>query len=324
MLLLLLVGPVLLPEYRDPNARRLDILSAALSLVAVLLVIYGIKRMAADGLSWLAICSAIAGTIVGILFVRRQRRLDDPFLDLRLFRSPVFSASLAAYTLATFISFGSYVFIAQYLQLVLGLSPMRAGLWTVPLMGAWIVGSLVVPALGRRFHPARVMSLGLVLSALGFLLLARLGQTASLPLLLVASIIYSLGMSPVVILATDLIVGNAPVERAGAASALSETSSELGGALGIALLGSLGALVYRTVMLSGVPAGIPPATAEAARSTLGAAIAEAGTLPGDAGPELLAAARQAFSHSFEVISLVSAVIAFATAVMTAKLLRRNP
>src|ERR671920_2193608 len=116
--------------------------------------------------------------------------------------------------------------------------------------------------------------------------------------LLIASVVYSLGISPVVILATDLIVGSAPVERAGAASALSETSSELGGALGIAVLGSIGVMTYRTGLLSGLPAGLPAQAVEAAQSTLGAAIAEAATLRGPAGAGLLATARAAFSHSF--------------------------
>src|SRR6185295_14549579 len=188
MVLLLIVGPTLLPEFKDPEAGRLDISSAALSLVAVLLVIYGLKRFAADGFSWLSGVTAAAGVLVGMVFIRRQRSLDDPFIDLRLFRSAPFSASLAAYTLATFISFGGYIFIAQYLQLVLGLSPLDAGLWTVPLMCAYIVGSLLVPVLARRFNSARLMSGGLALSVLGFLLLSRLGHSPSLTLLLVASI----------------------------------------------------------------------------------------------------------------------------------------
>ena len=257
-----------------------------------------------------------------MVFIRRQRSLDDPFMDLRLFRSAAFSASLAAYTLATFISFGSYIFIAQYLQLVLGLSPLEAGLWMVPLMCAYIVGSLLVPALAQRFDSARVMSGGFILSVLGFLLLARLGHSPSLALLLVASIVYSLGLSPVVILATDLIVGSAPMERAGSASALSETSSELGGALGIAVLGSIGGMVYRGMMLNNVPAGIPVSVAQSARGTLGAAVAAAAALPGAAGSELVLAARAAFSHSFEVVALISAAIALGTAAMTAVLLRR--
>jgi DHA2 family multidrug resistance protein-like MFS transporter len=322
MVLLLIVGPSLLPEFKDPQARRLDIPSAALSLVAVLLVIFGLKRFAAEGLSWLAGLSAAAGVLVGMIFIQRQRRLIDPFIDLRLFRSPAFSASLVAYTLATFISFGGYIFIAQYLQLVLGLSPLNAGLWTVPLMCAYIVGSLLVPVLARRFNSAWLMSGGLILSVFGFLLLARLGNSPSLSLLLVASTVYSLGLSPVVILATDLIVGSAPIERAGAASAISETSSELGGALGIAVLGSIGGVVYREMMLNGVPAGVPDSVAQSARGTLGAAVAAAAALPGATGSELVLAARAAFSHSFEVVALISAAIALGTALMTAVLLRR--
>jgi MFS transporter, DHA2 family, multidrug resistance protein len=128
MVLVLVLGPILLPEFRDPDAGRPDPLSAVLSVAAVLGVIYGLKQIAAHGLSVLPVLSIVAGLGVGALFVRRQRHLDDPLIDLRLFKAPAFSASLATYMLATFAVFGPYVFIAQYLQLVLGLSPMQAGL----------------------------------------------------------------------------------------------------------------------------------------------------------------------------------------------------
>jgi MFS transporter, DHA2 family, multidrug resistance protein len=322
MLLLLAVGPVLLPEYRDPEAGRLDLLSAGLSLVSVLLVIYGLKRMAEGGLGWLPVLSIIVGVAVGMLFVRRQRRLADPFIDLRLFRSPAFSASLAAYTLGTFVAFGAYIFIAQYLQLVLGLSPLQAGLWTVPSMASYILGSMIVPVIARRVRPAYAMSAGLVLAAVGFGVLTQLDRGPALVMLVTGSVIYSLGISPVVILATDLIVGSAPVERAGAASALSETSSELGGALGIAVLGSIGTAVYRGQMIDAVPAGIPVTSADVARSTLGGALAEAGRLPERLGTELLGLAREAFVQSLELAATVCALIAIGTAVMAFILLRR--
>ena len=125
--LLLVVGPRLLPEYRDPDAGRLDLISAALSLVAVLAVIYGLKQIAQDGVGWIAALSIVAGLAVGAAFVRRQQRLADPLIDLRLFRVPAFSAALAANTFGFFVNFGIAVFIAQYLQLVLGLSPLRGG-----------------------------------------------------------------------------------------------------------------------------------------------------------------------------------------------------
>jgi DHA2 family multidrug resistance protein-like MFS transporter len=322
MLLLLVLGPVLLPEFRDPKAGRLDILSAALSLAAVLLMIYGLKRAAEDGLGWIPAVSIVAGIAVGFLFVRRQHRLADPFIDLELFRSWAFSTSLAAYTLATFVAFGIYVFIAQYLQLVLGLSPLQAGLWTIPSMAAFIVGSGVVPVIARRVRPAYAMGGGLVLAAIGFAVLTQVGRDSSLMVLVTGSVIYSLGSSPVVILATDLIVGSAPVERAGAASAISETSSEFGGALGIAILGSIGTAVYRGTMADAIPAAVPTQVAEAMRSTLGGALAEAGRLPDTLRDGLLGTARQAFVESMQLAALVSAAIAVATAVMVVVLLRR--
>jgi MFS transporter, DHA2 family, multidrug resistance protein len=156
--LLLVLGPLLLPEYRDPDAGRLDLVSAALSLVAVLAVIYGLKQVAQDGMGWPPAVSVLGGLAVGAVFVRRQQRLADPLIDLRLFRLPAFSASLATYMLATFVAFGAFLFIFQYLQLVLGLSPLRAALWTVPSFTAFIVGAMLTPVIVRRVRPAYVMA----------------------------------------------------------------------------------------------------------------------------------------------------------------------
>ena len=321
MLLLLVVGPVLLPEFRDPNAGRLDLLSAGLSLSSVLLMIYGLKRLAENGVGWLPALSILAGAGVGILFVRRQRKLAHPFIDLGLFRSPAFSASLAAYTLGTFVAFGAYIFIAQYLQLVLELSPLQAGLWTLPSMVAFIAGSMLVPVIARWVRPAYAMGGGMLMAAVGFGVLSQVDRSSGLGLLVIGSVIYSLGISPVVILATDLIVGSAPVERAGAASAISETSSELGGALGIAILGSIGTAVYRSLMLGAVPPGVPPPAAEAARGTLGGALAEAGKLPDAVGDTLLGTARDAFVQSMELTAAVCAAISILTAIIAVALLR---
>jgi DHA2 family multidrug resistance protein-like MFS transporter len=322
MVLLLVVGPVLLPEFRDPEAGRLDLLSAAQSLAAVLLVIYGLKKFAQDGMSWPPALSIVTGLAIGVLFVHRQRRLTHPLIDLRLFRDPAFSASLATYTLGTLVAFGVYIFIAQYLQLVLGLSPLQAGLATVPSMAAYVVGSMVVPAIARRVRPAYVMGAGLVISAVGFGLLTQVDRTSSLVVLITGSIIYSLGISPVVILATDLIVGSAPVERAGAASAISETSSELGGALGIAIFGSIGTAVYRRAMWDAVPGNVSPEAMEAARSTLGGALAAAEQLPHTPGAELLGTAREAFTQAFQLTAALSAAIVLITALLATALLRR--
>jgi MFS transporter, DHA2 family, multidrug resistance protein len=321
MVLLLVVGPILLPEFRDPEAGRVDLISAFLSLACVLAVIYGLKQIAQTGPGWPSALSIVGGIAVGVVFVRRQRRLADPLIDLRLFRLPAFSAALATYTLATFVAFGVFVFVAQYLQLVLGLSPLHAGLWTMPFAGAFIVGSMLTPVMVRGARPAFVMAGGLAIAAVGFGALTQVGQRAGLTILVTGFVIYSLGLAPVFTLATDMIVGSAPPERAGAASAISETGSELGGALGIAILGSIGTAVYRGVMADAVPAGIPPAAAAAARDTLGGAMAAAGRLPAQPGAELLDAARGAFTQAMESTALISAAVVLATAIVTALLLR---
>ncbi|MGH7309240.1 MAG: MFS transporter [Candidatus Rokuibacteriota bacterium] len=322
MALLLAVGPRLLPEYRDPQAGRLDLPSAALSLASVLLVIYALKRIAEDGLGWVPAASIMIGLALGIQFVRRQRTLADPLIDLGLFRVPAFSVSLAAYMLACFVGFGAYVFTAQYLQLVLGLSPLEAGLWTVPSMAAYVAGSILVPALARRFRPAYVMGAGLVFAAAGFGVLTQVGASGGLAAVVVGSVIYSLGICPAIILSTDLVVGSAPVERAGAASAISETSAELGGALGIAILGSIGAAVYRSTMAGAVPTGVSPEAAEAARATLGGAVAAAERLPDGLGAALLIPAREAFTDGMQLAIAICAATVAATAPVVAALLRR--
>jgi MFS transporter, DHA2 family, multidrug resistance protein len=325
MVLLLVVGPILLPEFRDPNAGRLDIPSAALSVAAVLSMIYGLKHAAEHGLGWPAALALLAGLALGVSFVRRQRALVDPLIDLRLFRSPAFSASLALYMLATLVAFGAYIYVAQHLQLVLGLAPLQAGLATVPSMLAFVAGSLFVPAVARRVRPASVMAAGLVLAALGFAVLTQSATSAGLGALIIGMVLYSLGISPVVILATDLIVGCAPIEKAGAASAISETSSELGGALGIAILGSIGVAVYRSVMADGIPEGLAPEAAAAARATLGGAVELAERLPAQLRMEVLATARAAFARGFEIAAIVSAGIALLMAPVAGMLLReRSP
>ena len=327
MVLLLVVGPVLLPEFRDPKAGRLDLVSAGLSLAAVLSVIYGLKRVAEGGAGWWPAATILAGVAVGAVFVRRQRGLADPLIDLRLFRIPAFSASLALYLLATLVAFGAYIFIAQYLQLVLDLSPLQAGLATVPSMLAFVAGSMLVPWIARRVAPATTMAGGLIIAAVGFGVLTQVSGTSGLPVLvvlIVGTVVYSLGISPVVILATDLIVGSAPVERAGAASAISETSSELGGALGIAILGSIGVAVYRAAMADAVPAGVPAEAGEVAKATLGGALAVAKRLPAQLGAELLGTARDAFLRAFTLTAALSALVALLMAPVAALLLRRNP
>jgi DHA2 family multidrug resistance protein-like MFS transporter len=319
--LLLVLGPVVLPEYKDPKAGRLDLISAGMSLVAVLGVIFGLKQIAQDGIGPVAIASVVVGVVVGGLFARRQLSLADPMIDLSLFRIPAFSASLAVNFLSIFVAVGYFLFVAQFLQLVVGLSPLNAGLWSVPSAIGFIVGSNAAPRIVRRLRPAYVIGGGLAIAAVGLGVLTQVGGGSGLAVVVGGSVIISLGLAPVLSLTTELIVGSAPPERAGAASGISETGAELGGALGISILGSIGIAIYRSDVASGMPATVPTEVASIARDTLGGAVGVAGQLPAQVGSAVLDVAREAFVQGMQVAAGISAVIAATVAVVAIAFLR---
>ena len=321
MALLLILGPIVLPEYKDPDAGRLDLWSAAMSLVAILSVIFSLKQIAQDGVDLLPAGSIVLGLVVGALFVRRQFTLEDPMIDVRLFRIPSFSAAIAVNVLAIFVAVGYFLFVAQYLQLVIGLSPLEAGLWSVPSAIGFIVGSNLAPRIVRAVRPAYVTAASLAIAAAGLGVLTQVGGSDGLAIVLLASIVISLGLAPVFGLTTELIVGSAPPERTGAASGISETGAELGGALGISILGSIGVAIYRGDIARALPSDIPAAAAEAARDTLGAALAVAAALPPAIGATVVTVARDAFVQGMQVASTISAVVAVGVAILTLIALR---
>jgi DHA2 family multidrug resistance protein-like MFS transporter len=320
MVVLLVTGPLLLPEYRDPNPGRFDLPSAGMSLAAVLLVIYGLKLVAEKGLDWLPGLSVVVGLIIGYTFIQRQRRLADPLIDLRLFRLPAFSVSLAIYTFGIFAVFGTFLFIAQYLQLVLGLSPLQAGLWSVPGAITFIIGSNLAPKLIQRVNPAQVVAGGLMLAAISLGLLTQVGVN-SLALVVIGNTLMSLGFGFSFTLTIDLVVAAAPPERAGAASAIAETGAELGGALGLAVLGSLGIAIYRNQVAADMPPGISPEMADSVLETLGGAVTAAAQLPDQIGASLLSTAHLAFIQGLHLNALIGVIGFIALAILTMTMLR---
>lgn len=323
MLLLLALGPVLLREFKDPHAGRMDIVSAVQSMIAVLAIIYGIKSIAESGVSPLALLSIGAGLLIGAYFIERQLTLAQPLIDVALFRERGFSAALATNIVALFVIFGTFLFIAQYLQLVLGMGPLEAGLWTAPSGLVFALGSVAAPWLVRRYPPHLVIAIGLLISAAGFALLTQLSAVHGPWLLFVGMLILCLGVAPVGAITTDMVMAEAPPERAGAASGISETSFEFGGALGIAVLGSLVTALYRSAMAGEPIAGISGAAMEEARDTLGGAVAVAGRVGGEAGQHLLGLSREAFVYAFEVAAGLSAVSTVAAAVIAAMVLPKT-
>jgi DHA2 family multidrug resistance protein-like MFS transporter len=312
---LLVLGPKLLPEFKDPQARRLDIISAALSLATILLVIYGIKHIAQDGLQLQSILFIGAGVVLGIVFLHRQRKLEYPLIDLRLFRLPTFNTALITLLLAVFVAFGVFLFLSQYLQLVLGLPPFEAGVWMLPWALAFVVGSILTPRIVRKVSPISMIAGGLAVAAVGFGLLIQIDASTSFLFLTIGLVISSLGLAPVFTLTTDLVVGSAPPERAGAASAISETTGELGGALGIAVLGSIGTSMYRTELAKAIPAGIPYEAQEVALQSLGGAMSLIGQLPGSLGSMLLDIALGSFIHGLQFTVIISAGLAAVAAAL---------
>jgi DHA2 family multidrug resistance protein-like MFS transporter len=319
--LLLIAGPLLLPEYKDPNPGRFDLPSAGLSLAAVLSIIYGLKQIAESGLNATAIAAVVIGLAIGIIFVQRQRGLADPLIDLRLFQVRAFSVALATYTFGIFVAFGSFLFIAQYLQLVLGLSPLEAGMWALPGAVTSIFGSNIAPIIVRRIRPAYVVSAGLALAGTGTALLTQAG-TDSLALVVIGNALMSLGFGFTFTLTADMVVTAAPPERAGAASAISETGAEFGGALGIAVLGSIGMAIYRSHIAEGIPSKLPLETVELAKETLGGAITAAAELSNATGSALATAAHKAFVDGLHVVAAIGAAGFFALALLTVFALRR--
>jgi MFS transporter, DHA2 family, multidrug resistance protein len=316
MALLLAIGPRLLPEFKDPDPGRLDLVSAALSLVAVLTVIFGVKAVARDGVDPASAAPVLAGLAFGAIFIQRQRRLAEPMIDLGLFRRPAFSLALGANTLAFAVVFGIEVFVAQYFQLVLGYSPLEAGLWSVPAAAAFVIGSQLTPPLAARVGPPVAMLGGILIAIVGVALLTQAGASDGPGLLVAGLVILSLGMAPLFTLAADLALGSAPPERAGAASGISETSSELGGALGLAMLGTIGTAVYRSETAKALPDGVEGAASD----SLAGAVAVADGLPAALAADVLEPAREAFVHGLQVAATVSGALVVAAAVMVGRLL----
>lgn len=308
MILLLMIGPKILPEYKNPNAGKVDLVSAGLSLIALLSMIFGIKKLAEHGLGLLSVLTIFFGFIFGILFVRRQKKLTSPLIDLKLFTNFTFNALLLTNALTMFALFGTFVFSAQYTQLVMGLSPFMAGIWSLASPIGFLISSLAAPQLAKRIRPAFIMAGGLVLAAIGFFLASQVHGPADLYLLVVSTIIFSFGSSPVLLFTTNMIVNSAPKEKAGTAAALSETGNELGGALGIALLGSFGTFMFKTSVLTTLPSSLFADYQQTATASLENALQIAKAAPSETGQILSELIQKAYTTAFDSVMLMSSLV----------------
>lgn len=316
--LLLAAAPFLLPEYRSPQESRLDMPSVGLSLLSLLPVVYGIKQIAKDGLGPTAMLAMFGGMVFTLLFIRRQRRLANPLMDLALFSSQTFSVALLVLLVGLVCVGGTMLLVTQYLQLVVGLSPLAAGLWMGPPALAMLVAGIAAPLLARRIRPGNVIAGALGLSVLGYLMLARLDHLSDGVALVTASfsLVY-LGLGTIAALGTELVVGAAPAEKAGSASAMSETVQELGLAVGIAALGSLTTAIYRAKVAEQISFTLAEDVQRTVADSLAGAVSVAHELP--AG--LLNQAQAAFISGFNVAATLSAASIAVLATLAALKLR---
>jgi DHA2 family multidrug resistance protein-like MFS transporter len=299
---LLVLAPRLVPESSDPHPEPFDLPSAALSMLTMLPVVYAIKVLAENGVSVIPFAAAVVGLSAGTAFVRRQRRLPNPMIDVSLFTVPRFRMAVSGNLIACF-GLSSLFFVTQYLQVVVGMSPMKAGVQLLPALVSSVAFTMLAPLVSRRVGPFAVVAGGLSIAAIGFAMLTQITADGSTALVTVAVVTLNAGLGAAMTVAIDGIMTAIPPERSGAGSSVSETANELGIALGTALLGSIAAAVYRSRL--DTVEGVPAESLAHARETLGAAADAADRLGGPAGQTLRDAADAAFVDGVRTAAVVA-------------------
>ncbi|URN09632.1 MFS transporter [Actinomadura madurae] len=314
IVLLLAFGPFLLPDQRAPRSGRLDPLSVVLSLAAILPFVYGLKELAAHGWARTPAVALMAGIAVAAVFVRRQRRLPHPLLDLSMFGDRTFSSALGLFFVTAMVGTGTLLLVTLYLQNVTGLTPLKAGLLLLVPNVLMIIGNLVTPSLANRVRPAYLIAGGLLVAGVGYTLFVLADSTSGPETVFIAMCVVMLGTAPLAALCNHLAMGAVPADKAGSGASIVQTTTEFGLGLGIATLGTLGTAVYRGGVEDALGT-LPPHVADAARESVDRAVGAADRLPAGQSEDLLAAARDAFTSGVHVVGLVSAVIYAVLAVL---------
>ncbi|WP_017585269.1 MFS transporter [Nocardiopsis ganjiahuensis] len=319
MALLLLAAPFLLPEFRSPAKASFDLLGSATSLVAILSLVYAAKRLAEYGADGTAVSALVAGAAFLAVFVLRQRSARNPLIDVSLFTRPAFAASVTGNTAVAFAMAGLGLLAFTFLQVVHGLSPLTAALYALPTILGTVLGATFAGLLADRVRPAPLMGLGLAVGAVGFTIVGTVGTGGGAVPFLAGYVVVTFGIGVVATLANTLVLATAPPERAGAAAGVSETSTELGAALGIATLGTIATSAYR----SGMEQNLPGA-GDAALETVAGAAATADHLPGPEAAALLDTAFTAYTSGIAAAALTGAAVLAGVTVLALVALRRLP
>ncbi|WP_426736983.1 MFS transporter [Plantibacter sp. 2H11-2] len=320
LLPLVVLAPFLIPESKDPNPGRIDVPSIVLILLTMTPLVFSIKHLAEAGFDLLTVVSMVVGVVSGVLFIRRQLRLEHPLLDLSLFRRASFSGAVVINLLSVTALVGGLFFVSQHLQLVLGLQPLDAGLVLLPGLIVMIIAGLVIVPISKRVRPGIVVPIALVVSAVGYASIAITGGDVSALGIGLAFVALGLGIGSAETVSNELVIASAPPEKAGAASGVSETAYELGAVLGTATLGTVLTASYRSTVV--LPDGLTAAQQQAAGETLGGAANVAEQLPGDLAGALMDSARHAFDSGVGVAAWIGVGLIVAAMLVAAIGLRR--
>lgn len=321
MLVSLPVGRLLLPESKGERNGPWDVTGALTAAAGLFGLVFGVKRLGGGEpvASPYTLVPLLVGLLLLVWFVRRQRRRPYPLVDLRMFARPAFSTAVGCIVLAMLALVGLELIAAQYLQLVLGLSPLQTGLRLLPLTVAAMAAGLAGARMLRRFGPRRMVCFGFCLTAVAVLTLTAMGGHDNTGLLLSGFVLLGFGLETTLFGAYESMLSEAPARQAGGAAAIGETSYQLGAGIGIALLGSVMNAAYAPGLTS-VP-GVPAPASAAAGHSLGEAYEVAGRLGGPAGAALRRAAEDSFVHGLHVTLLVSAGLLLLGAAMALRLPR---
>lgn len=315
---LLVLAPILIDESKDPHPGPVDLISIVLSALTITPIAFGLKHMAGDGFDLIVVVSILAGLACGTLLVRRLLGQKNPMLDVRLFVYPAFTGSILINMLSCAAYIGLVFFMSQHLQLVEGLSPMRAALIMVPGTIVMVIMTLVVVRIVGRFSIKNLITAGLVGSTLTYTVFALFGATIPIPGIIAAFAVLAAGIAIAETLSNDVILASVPSSKAGAASAVSETAYELGAVIGTSVLGGALTAFYRTHLV--VPDGVPAEAAATAESTLGSALAVAEDLGGTVGAQLAENAKHAFDSGIIWSSGLGAILSLATVIIALTML----
>ncbi|GAA2101479.1 MFS transporter [Brevibacterium salitolerans] len=316
---LLVLGLWLLPESRDPHPGPVDPVSIVLVMLTMTPLVWAIKEGSQYGLVPPVLLAVAVGAVAGVLFVRRQLRRTTPMLDVRLFAVPQFTGAVAANLLSVFSLVGFLYFISQHLQLVSGRGPMEAGMLLLPGLVVTVIAGLLVGRLVRVMRPSHVVAAGLLLNAVGYGVVLLSGQAGSDLGLLIAFAVIGAGVGAAETLTNDVILAAVPPQKAGAASAISETAYETGAVLGTAVLGSILNAAYRAHV--DLPDALTASQAGVAGETLGGAAEVARAQTAEVASQLMESAKHAFDSGVVLTSAIAAVLMVAAAVMSLVTLR---